>query len=169
MQRGQYLAVFAVGYGLRPNPAACRGFIDFDAFKSCARSDPVNSSFTVALPTQAPKLCFSLFPPFSLAFGLTFGRLSFSWRCLSVRSFHRASNDALLVRSSVLFGRLLVGGWCCPHVAFAPPKKSSDRTAFLRTPASVLFGGLLAGRQRCPHAAFARLKKSSHRTAFLTH
>ena len=54
-------------------------------------------------------------------------------------------------------------------VAFAAPKWSSYRTAFLRTPVSVLFGGLLAGRQRCPHAAFARLKKSSHRTAFLTH
>ena len=67
-----------------------------------------------------------------------------------------------MVRSSVLFGGLLARGERCPHAAFAPTKKSSQRTALLRTSVSsdflrltllvrlsVLFGELLAGRQCC--------------------
>ena len=41
-----------------------------------------------------------------------------------------------MVRSSVLFGGLLAGGQRCLHAAFAPPKKSSYRTALPRTSAS---------------------------------
>ena len=64
MQRGQYLAVFAVRYGLRPNLAACDKFIDFIVALSGARSDPVNSSLHGGATDASAQTLFFPFSPF---------------------------------------------------------------------------------------------------------